>query len=108
MHKLCLTIIIILTFWFLFAEDTGSCVQYAELVCEYCGEDSDACTEIREKSKKHPEDPACEKGLKLLPTVMSDAPEAAKKKVLQALCEKKMPDSITDEDIKEPDDSDTK
>ncbi|MFW6366054.1 MAG: hypothetical protein ACOC2H_06225 [Spirochaetota bacterium] len=71
--------------------ESGSCVQYAELVCEICGEETDVCAEIREKVKEHPNDPACRKGLTLLPAAMEDASDEDRARIMQALCHREMP-----------------
>lgn len=95
--KFILLLFCLIAFWVMLLAKPGSCEQYAELVCKYCGEDSAACSEIREKSKKHPEDAACAKGVKLLPTVMEGASEEDKAKVLRTLCKKEVPKDLQTE-----------
>lgn len=103
MSRVLLFIVGIVVFCMILLAKPGSCQEYAELVCLYCGEESDVCSEIRVKAKEHPEDPACKKGLRLLPTVMEGASEEGKAKVLRTLCKKEIPeDSSLDANESKP------
>lgn len=82
--------VILLTF-VLNAQEKGSCQKYAEFVCEICGKKSAICAEALEKSDLTPENPACKKGLRLLPPLFENGSEEDKAKVKEALCEKKVP-----------------
>jgi hypothetical protein len=85
-----LGLILFLVFGIVLVAKEGSCVEYAHIVCDICGKNSDVCKEIIVKSAEHPEDDACKKGVRLLPTVYKKASEKDKLRIRRTLCDREI------------------
>jgi hypothetical protein len=77
----------------LYSNENESCLEYAKIVCDICGEDSEACTTFTEKSKTVLNDPACEKGVELLPSTYEQASTEQKEVIKRAVCNNQAPAS---------------
>jgi hypothetical protein len=75
----------------LVSQDRGSCEQYADILCEICGDDHKSCIEMQEKAAINKSHTLCDKAVKHLPSTYKNASDLNKSILKKALCEKKMP-----------------